>query len=111
MKKTCLYCGKVTDENYRVNEYGDVFCDDDCYDRFYESHECNEQLSNCLENWENDLNVDPEWNNLQHHADDIFDKINEVYEAYGDFLTTEEDDGVFAREIYLYLCKFQDFHK
>ena len=125
MNQICLFCGKETDENYRVNEYEDVFCDDDCYNNFYETHECKDTLHpyiddyesirsnylDWLENWENDINVDPECNNLQHHADDIFDKIDEVYEAYGDFLYTEGDDGVFAREIYLYLLKFQDLQK
>jgi hypothetical protein len=125
MKQTCLFCGKVVDEKYRVNEYGDVFYNDDCYNHFYETHECKDILHpyiddyesirsnylDWLENWEHDINVDPERNNLQYHADDILDKIDEVYEAYRDFLYTEGDDGVFAREIYSYLRKFQDLQQ
>ena len=125
MNQTCLFCSKEVNEKYRVNECGDVFCHDDCYNPYYESHECHDKIHpyiddyelirsnylDWLENWEIDINVDPECCNLQHHADDILDKIDEVYEAYGDYLYTEGDDGVFAREIYLYLLKFQDLQK
>lgn len=38
MKQTGLLCGKEVDEKYRMNDYGDVFCHDDCYNRYYETH-------------------------------------------------------------------------
>ena len=125
MKQTCLFCGKEPDETYRVNEYGDVFCHDDCYENYYESHECSDTIHpymddyesirrtylEWLEDWENDVDLDPENHNLQYHVDAILDRIDEVYEAYFDYYFTEGDDGVFAREIYLYLLKFQDLQK
>ena len=40
MNQIYLFCSKDADEKYRVNEYGDVFCHDDCYNQYYESHEC-----------------------------------------------------------------------
>ena len=108
-----------------MNECGDVFCHDDRYNPYYESHECHDKIHpyiddyelirsnylDWLENWEIDINVDPECCNLQHHADDILDKIDEVYEAYGDYLYTEGDDGVFAREDLFILTKISGFAK
>jgi hypothetical protein len=123
MTHTCLRCHKKIDEQYRVNEFGEIFCGDDCYDCYYEENGlvCNDWKhpyiddyelirSNYLDwlgNWESGLDVDPEFNNIQHHVDDLLDKLDEVYEEYWDYFKTEGNDEVFAREIYMYLLKFQ----
>ncbi|WP_338452577.1 hypothetical protein R4Z09_12280 [Niallia oryzisoli] len=123
MNNSCLYCHKEIGEWYRVNEQGDVFCHDDCYDNNY--HTSNVEYTDWKhpyiddyeairstyldwpENWENDLDVDPEINNLQYLLDTMIDKIDEVYAAYWDYYRAEGDDGVFAWEIYSYLLKFE----
>ena len=33
--KTCLYCDKKATDRYRVNEFGDMFCGDVCYEKHY----------------------------------------------------------------------------
>lgn len=127
MKKKCTFCCKPINERYRINELGEVFCDDDCYDNYYETHEiiCEDwehpyiddyesirsNYLDWLDNWESEVDLDPEWNNLQHQVDKVLDRIDEVFVAYRDYYQMEGDDGVFAREIYLYLLKFEELQK
>jgi hypothetical protein len=63
------------------------------------------------ENWENDLNKLSHHENLHHELGKMLDTIDEVYDAYWDYYKTEGDDGVFARENYLYLLKFEELQK
>ncbi len=127
MKKICKHCLQEVDERYRRNQFGDVFCDDDCYDNYYEINdiECDDcshpyiddyegirsNYLDWLENWENDLNKLSHHENLQYEVFKMLDTIDEVYDAYWDYYKTEGDDGVFAREIYLYLLKFEELQK
>lgn len=85
MKKICKHCLQEVDERYRRNQVGDVFCDDDCYDNYYEINdiECDDyshpyiddyegirsNYLDWLENWENDLNKLSHHENLQHEVD------------------------------------------
>ncbi|MFZ0445145.1 MAG: hypothetical protein WAM95_11075 [Bacillus sp. (in: firmicutes)] len=51
MKQSCLFCGKEVDEKYRVKEYVDVFCHDDCYNHYYESHECKDIINPYIDDY------------------------------------------------------------
>lgn len=114
----CFLCNQKVDETYRVNEKGDYFCSDDCYDEvenddykhpYIDAYEdVRFTYIDWLLNWESDLEKDP--NPLQLAAD-MNEKIDEVYDAYWDFYVSEGDDGVFAHEIYMYLLKFEDLQK
>lgn len=33
--QTCRFCTKPVGEEYRINLYGEYFCDDDCYKEYY----------------------------------------------------------------------------
>jgi hypothetical protein len=69
-KMKCINCRSKVDYQYRMNQHGDVFCDDDCYEAFFEENDsCGDDghpyiddyesiRSNYIdwvENWENDL--------------------------------------------------------
>ena len=116
----CVNCTEVVDERYRVNERGDVFCGDDCYEDYLDDT-CNDSLHpyiddyemkrsnylDWLENWESDI-VSVSKRNYLLKIDEMLDAIDNVYVSYWDYYKTEGDDGVFAREIYFYLLKFED---
>ncbi|WP_277586816.1 hypothetical protein [Psychrobacillus antarcticus] len=36
---TCLHCEKKMTIRYRVNEFADTFCRDDCYEKYYEEND------------------------------------------------------------------------
>ena len=122
----CKNCGSKVDETYRVNELGDVFCGDDCYALFMsESADAPNDFDHpyiddyelirsdyieWLENWESDLNSITNKKILL-KIDEMLDTIDEVFNYYWDYYKTGGDDGVFAREIYLYLLKFEELQK
>jgi hypothetical protein len=124
-KMKCINCLSKVDYHYRMNQHGDVFCDDDCYEAFFEENDsCGDDghpyiddyesiRSNYIdwvENWENDL-VTYTGKRLMLKIDEMLDTLDEVFDCYGDYYRSEGDDGVFAREIYFYLLKFIDLQK
>ncbi len=122
----CKCCQLVVDEKYKVNQLGDVFCDDDCYDKYIDENVDSPDDFNhpyiddyelirsnyidWLENWESDLESIVGGKVLL-KANEMIDTIDEVFNEYSDYYISEGDDGVFAREIYLYLLKFEELQK
>lgn len=122
----CNYCGSLAGARYRVNSKGQAFCDDDCYDEYIEENEdapndfdhpyiddyesIRSNYLDWLDNWETDLEKEQKNKGL-FKVDEILDLIDEVYEDYWDYYQNEGDDGVFAREIYQYLLKFQQLQR
>ena len=114
----CIQCQREVDETYRVNEDGEYFCSDDCYEAvpnddddhpYIDAYE--DVRSNYIDwllHWESDLEKDPKPLEL---AVEMNGKIDEVFDAYWDFYRSQGDDGVFAHEIYMYLLKFEDLQK
>jgi hypothetical protein len=126
MKSICINCQKEVDEWYRVNERGTVFCGDDCYESYLEHNDVNWNDSShpyiddyelirsdyleWLETWEYDILSVPKRKYVQ-KIDEMIDSIDEVFDVYWDYYRTGGDDGVFAREIYRYLLKFENLQK
>ncbi|KGR73543.1 hypothetical protein [Ureibacillus manganicus] len=116
----CFNCEQKIDDTYRVNQVGEVFCSDDCYDVFphsmddtahpyiddYEGIRTN--YLDWLQNWQVDLQSTYPNKYPLHAVDEMNDKIDEVFETYLDYYQTKGDDGVFANEIYQYLLKFEE---
>lgn len=115
----CKQCTKVVDEKYIVNLNGDFFCSEDCMESsndFYPSHPYEDQYLSIrttyielLENWEEKLASAESY--LEDKVDSFYEEIDEVVEAYSDFINTEGDDGVFANEIYQYTLKLKALQK
>lgn len=122
----CKNCGFTVDAMYKVNQLGNVFCGDDCYEEFWvksddppddtvhpyiDDYECIRlEYIDYLENWESDLNAAPP-EKLLLKIDDILDAMDTLFDEYFDYYLTEGDDGVFAHEIYSYLLKFDKLQK
>lgn len=123
--KTCLYCDKKTTDRYRVNEFGDMFCEDDCYEKYYEENDikCTDRNHPYIDDYEAIRRVYFDWSdhwedeiiergkNFQSSVDEVIDLIVEEMEAYWDYYMKQGDDGVFAQEIYGYYTKFQHLHR
>ncbi|WP_088006077.1 hypothetical protein [Indiicoccus explosivorum] len=123
---TCIYCLKEAGAEYRVNAAGVVFCSDECYENYMENQpDTPDDVSHpyidtyelirfhyidWLRNWESDLEK-VRFNNPQGKADEMNDTIDEIIDAHGDFVRAEGDDGVFAKEIYRYVLKFEELQK
>jgi len=120
----CLHCNKQITERYRVNEKGDLFCDDECYEGYYkEEIECTDQYhpyindyeairrnyNDWLNNWEVDLIE--RGKNFQRSVDILVDIIDEEIEPYQDYYVKQGDDGVFSQEIYQYCLKFEELQR
>jgi hypothetical protein len=124
LKMECIYCRSKVDYQYRMNQHADVFCDDDCYEAYYEENDSGDDdhpyiddyesiRSNYIdwvEHWENDL-VTYTGKRLMLKIDEMLDTLDEIFDCYGDYYRSEGDDGVFAREIYFYSLKFIDLQK
>lgn len=122
----CINCSSKIDELYRVNERGDVFCGDDCYEEFMcdnddapdddaapyiDDYACiRMEYIDFIKSGKSDLN-ETRSDKLSLKIDDMLDLIDSFFDEYFDYYRTEGDDGVFAREIYLYLLKFEKLQK
>jgi hypothetical protein len=123
---TCINCNIDVNETYRVNQLGELFCSDNCYEEYttenlsasidhnhpyidiYEN--IRSTYINWLQNWEEDLQSSYPDNPLL-KADDINDKIDEILYKHNDFYNTEGNDGIFAHEIYSYLLKLEKLQR
>lgn len=123
----CTNCQIViNDEVYRVNQNGEYFCTDNCYDKYTEDNVNSPNDSNhpyidiyenirsayidWLHNWEEELEKSyPD--NPQYKADEVNDQIDEILHKHNDFYITKGDDGIFSQEIFLYLIKFKKLQK
>lgn len=130
----CIQCQSEACNHYRMNQNGELFCNDDCYDIYmsendhapddhnhpyideYEAIRTN--YIDWLDHWEKDLEnafIDDVYNKSGNGvlltADEMNDKIDEVFESFFDYYQTEGDDGVFAKEIYGYLLKFENLQR
>lgn len=122
----CKYCHSQVKEHYRVNQRGDYFCNDDCYDEYIEHTEqppddfshpyiddyelMRSNYLDWLEHWKSDL-AHYRGAKVALKKAKMLETIDEVFEEYWDYYISEGDDGVFAKEIYLYLLKFEDLKK
>ena len=123
----CVYCLKEAGEEYRVDSEGTLFCSDDCHDEYTAAEESDapEDFSHpyidtyemirfnyidWLHHWESDLEKAYE-ENPKFDASRFTEDIDDLINAHFDFYRTEGDDGVFAKEIYNYLLKFEDLQK
>jgi hypothetical protein len=123
--KTCLSCDKKMTDRYRVNEFGDMFCDDDCYEKYYQENDsnCTDHFHPYIDDYEAMRRVYFDWSdhweeeiiergkNIQWSVDDVLDLIDEAMEPYWDYYSKQGDDGVFAQEIYRYYTKFQHLQR
>ncbi|WP_423409059.1 hypothetical protein AABM38_02955 [Heyndrickxia sp. MSNUG] len=122
----CKYCHSEVQAQYRVNQRGDFFCNDDCYDEYIDPTEqppddfshpyiddyelMRSNYLDWLEHWESDL-VHYKGAKLALKKTEMLETMDEVFEEYWDYYISEGDDGVFAKEIYFYLLKFEDLKK
>jgi hypothetical protein len=122
----CEFCNSEVKDHYRVNQLGNNFCNDDCYDEFIENTDqphddsshpyiddyelMRSNYLDWLEHWESDLSP-YNGGKLALKKGEMIETIDEVFEEYWDYYISEGDDGVFAKEIYFYLLKFEDLKK
>lgn len=123
MKAVCKYCNKEISYFYRVNLNGEYFCDDECYDEYFEKHEedcpddyahpyIDDYLAIRFEyhewlNWESELSRVRNggvWN----AAEEMIESIDSVIEEFSDYLYSSGDDGIFSYEIYQYILKLEE---
>lgn len=126
--ETCKYCHKPVGDEYLVNQYGDYFCNDDCYDNYY-----NQDIPEVMNLQSDDTHpyIDDyqairrhylDWRSWKKQLDaeehfawlvvnDMLDDLDRVMEPFMDFYFREGDDGVFAWEIYQYVLKLQEIQK
>ncbi|MET0961059.1 MAG: hypothetical protein ABWX58_12130, partial [Psychrobacillus psychrotolerans] len=86
-------------DRYRVNEFGDTFCGDDCYEKYYEVNDikCTDYSHPYIDDYEAMRRVFLDWSdnweeeiiergeNFQSSADDVLDLIVEEMEPYWDY--------------------------
>lgn len=115
----CIHCKKCAGERYRINQHGDVFCSDECYqedakvsDRsvndtghpYFKTYEYvrGEYLSR-LHNRKSDSESKKESKEKPSTTE-----LEELIDDHMGFCVTAEDDGVFALEICLYVKRIQE---
>ncbi|WP_156920651.1 hypothetical protein [Thermicanus aegyptius] len=125
----CVQCAKPVDERYVVNQRGQYFCSEECHEIYHElyadefkemddDHPYYFDYSSIRQEfiywteWKSllqkkaesccYLNAHAQWN-----ADDFIDELDDIIWEYRDYIQTDGDDGIFAREIYNYTLKLR----
>ena len=122
----CINCSIEVGVAYRVNQLGDYFCSDNCYDQYTNENSNAPDDNNhpyidkyeyirstyidWLHNWKEELQTSYPDNPL-YKSDEMNDKIDEILYYFNDFYITKGDDGIFAHEIYLYYLKLEKIQK
>ncbi|WP_169503734.1 hypothetical protein [Paenibacillus lemnae] len=126
----CRHCAAPVSEYYSINYLGDYFCGDLCHETFHEANE--EQFDHCDEDHPDHFDYssirreymywNDHWtellqeitknsNTYAQEANDFIQELDEIIEAYSDYILTEGEDGVFAYEIYQYTLKLGEIQR
>lgn len=119
MDERCLNCDQETQYNYLINQVGDLFCSEECYEKFANEHivpnddhpyfdDYRLARGQYLDwmNWESELNSS---NCSSWDVNVMIEQLDGIIASFHDYIYTEGDDGPYAWEIYQYSCKLRGF--
>lgn len=108
----CVYCQEKVGKYYRVDEQYHYFCDDECYENFFQEGDCfsNDHLHPYIDDYENIrsefIYYDSEWKDRLTFAKRYLDEVHTMIDDmdafisdYYEFYYSDGDDGIFHYEM------------